>query len=65
MRVYADTSVFGGVYDEEFTAPSRAFFERVRAGRFELVVSPLVAEEITDAPEPVRELFDQIIRMRR
>jgi len=25
MRVYADTSVFGGVFDEEFATPSRAF----------------------------------------
>lgn len=29
-RVYADTSVFGGVFDEEFCDTSRTFFEQVR-----------------------------------
>lgn len=26
LRVYADTSVFGGVFDAEFEEPSRKFF---------------------------------------
>jgi predicted nucleic acid-binding protein len=50
MRIYADTSVFGGVFDEEFATPSRAFFDRVRRKRLELVLSPVVAGEIVDAP---------------
>jgi hypothetical protein len=29
--VYADTSVFGGVFDEEFTTASRVFFDQVQA----------------------------------
>ena len=45
IRVYADTSVFGGVFDEEFSAPSRAFFDEVRSGRFQLVVSPVIELE--------------------
>ena len=27
IRVYADTSVFGGVHDDEFQQPSMTFFE--------------------------------------
>jgi len=46
VRVYADTSVYGGVFDEEFSGPSRTFFERIREGRFTLVVSALVEEEL-------------------
>ena len=42
IRVYADTSVFGGVFDEEFEAPSVAFFQQVREHRFQLVTSPVV-----------------------
>ena len=38
-RVYVDTSVFGGVCDEEFAQPSRRFFERVSRGEFVVVVS--------------------------
>jgi hypothetical protein len=30
LRVYADTSVSGGVFDAKFAVPSRAFFEQVR-----------------------------------
>jgi hypothetical protein len=49
VRAYADTSVYGGVFDEEFDEPSRLFFDEVRADRFRLVISPLVGNELTDA----------------
>ncbi len=42
IRVYADTSVYGGAFDEEFAEASRSFFDQVRAGRFRLIVSPIV-----------------------
>jgi hypothetical protein len=59
IRVYADTSVFGGVFDLEFEEPSRTFFEQVRAGRFQLVISATVDEEIEGAPEEVRVWYEQ------
>lgn len=59
MKVYADTSVFGGVFDEEFAEDSRRFFEELGAGKFELVVSALVEEEVKSAPKQVQELFDE------
>ena len=57
IRVYADTSVYGGVFDEEFAVPSRRFFDRVREGRFRLVVSALVEDELVLSPIEVREWF--------
>ncbi len=51
MKVYADTSVFGGVFDEEFAEPSKEFFAEVKSGRFDLVVSAVVQAEIASAPE--------------
>jgi hypothetical protein len=60
-RVYAGTSGFGGVYDEEFAESSRAFLEQVRQGRFQLVTSALVEAEVALAPAPVRELFDEML----
>ena len=39
ISVYADTSVFGGVFDDEFSGPSKTFVEAVVAGRFTLVTS--------------------------
>ena len=57
IRVYADTSVYGGVFDEEFVKPSKAFFDLVRQGRFLLVHSVLVRTEIEKAPQHVQSLF--------
>lgn len=60
MRVYADTSVFGGVFDPEFQRASLAFFDRVRAGAFMVVVSPVVLDELNRAPAAVKHLFDEL-----
>lgn len=57
IRVYADTSVYGGVFDAEFEKWSRPFFEQVRAGRFRLVVGAPVRDEVQGAPPAVRELY--------
>ncbi|MFN3979774.1 MAG: type II toxin-antitoxin system VapC family toxin [Caldilinea sp.] len=61
IRVYADTSVFGGVYDEEFQTPSRKFFEQVRSGQFALVTSAVVEAEILVAPLIVRHFFEEML----
>ena len=46
IRAYADTSVIGGVFDEEFKVPSQKFFDQVRSGQFSLVTSAIVQDEI-------------------
>lgn len=55
IRVYADTSVFGGPLDKQFAGPSSRFFQRVKAGEFVLVVSRMVLRELYAAPEEVRK----------
>jgi dimeric dUTPase (all-alpha-NTP-PPase superfamily) len=57
MKVYADTSVFGGVFDQEFSEPSQQFFDEVHVGRFILVTSAIVEAEIEPAHENIRTLF--------
>lgn len=57
MRIYADTSVFGSVFDKEFSVPAEKFFSEIDAGRFILVTSAIVEAEIEPAPEDIRELF--------
>ncbi len=61
MRIYADTSVFGGAFDDEFANPTKRFFAEVDAGRFTLVTSVIVAAEIDPAPQEVRDFFDRYI----
>jgi len=55
IKVYADTSVFGGVFDEKFAEASSLFFKQVKQGRFQLIISDVVRREMEDAPRQVRE----------
>ncbi len=57
MRIYADTSIFGGLFDSEFARPTRLLLDEIDAGRFTLVTSALVEAEIEPAPTEVRKLF--------
>ena len=61
IRVYADTSVFGGVFDDEFREESMIFFELVRGGKLKLITSSVVLREIEPAPEKVRQFFAEFI----
>ena len=61
IRVYADTSVFGGVFDPEFEKASRMFFQRVHIGVFTIVVSAVVRDELREAPTLVRSLWEETI----
>jgi predicted nucleic acid-binding protein len=61
LRVYADTSVFGGVFDDEFAEASRAFFELVRRGQFRLVISAAVRQELAAAPPQVQALLAEMV----
>jgi len=62
IRVYADTSIIGGVFDEEFKVPTRKFFDQVKSGQFALVTSAIVQDEIALAPTEVRNFFDEVLR---
>lgn len=59
IRVYADTSVFGGAFEPEFRKGSVMFFDQVREGHFRLIISALVEDEMAQAPQQVRDLFDE------
>jgi predicted nucleic acid-binding protein len=52
-----DTSVFGGVHDEEFQDASKRFFKLVQEGRFIAVISRVTVDEISGAPEKVRQIL--------
>jgi len=57
LRLYADTSVFGGCFDEEFADVSRKLLEEIRRGRFVLVVSETTLRELQRAPEEIRQVI--------
>ena len=37
-KIYADTSVYGGVFDDEFKRPSMDFFDAIRKRNFKHIV---------------------------
>lgn len=61
QRVYVDTSVFGGVFDDEFAGSSAGFFSLIRGGHLSLVTSGLVEDEILRAPANVQGLFNEFL----
>ncbi len=54
-RVYVDTSVFGGVFDDVFSDSSRRFFAEVEEGKHTILLSEVTSGELRDAPDVVRE----------
>jgi len=60
IRVYVDTSVFGGVNDDEFAEPSRRFLARIKRGEFTAVISTELLRELGSAPMTVKKELDDI-----
>ena len=58
LRVYVDTSVFGGMFDPEYVEDTRRFFQEVDKGRFKIVASEYVVKEIAPAPQDVKGFFE-------
>ena len=59
-RLYFDTSVFGGIYDEEFEEITSALFEKVKLGQIICVYSDLSTAELQNAPENVKQHFQSL-----
>jgi predicted nucleic acid-binding protein len=55
QRIYIDTSVVGGYYDEEFKEATIQLFERLDKNEVIFVVSDLLDLELINAPQLVRE----------
>ena len=51
QKLYIDTSVFGGYYDEEFAEFTIPLFERLINGEFILLFSAVTEEELESAPK--------------
>ncbi len=57
QRVYIDTSVVGGFFDDEFKIPTQKLFERLQSKELIFVISDLLELELINAPKYVRELL--------
>ncbi|MEJ7683641.1 MAG: hypothetical protein WKG06_38435 [Segetibacter sp.] len=59
QRIYIDTSVVGGYFDEDFKEATIKLFERFETDELVFVVSDLLDIELLRAPQQVRELLSK------
>jgi predicted nucleic acid-binding protein len=60
QRIYIDTSVFGGYFDEEFADFTKPLFKRIFNGEFIVLFSTVTQDELEFAPEKVKELVKNL-----
>jgi predicted nucleic acid-binding protein len=60
LRVYIDTSVIGGCFDDEFVEDSQRVFELAKRGCLRLLLSDVVIRELEQAPPSVRDLLESL-----
>lgn len=61
MKIYLDTSVFGGCFEKEFELFSNKLIEKVLEGKLVAVISDITLQELSGAPIFVRSLAEKII----
>ncbi len=59
-RIYIDTSVIGGYFDEEFEEYSKKFFDKVKETNSIILLSDVALDEIADAPSRVQDFARSI-----
>jgi len=63
QRIYIDTSVIGGCFDDEFAEWSNGLVADFRTGIFLPLLSEVVAAEIADAPETVQSVYAELVSL--
>jgi predicted nucleic acid-binding protein len=58
QRFYIDTSVWGGLFDEEFERETALLFEMVKSGQAVCLYSDTIEKELAGAPERIRTFFE-------
>lgn len=59
-RLYFDTSVFGGILDEEFQKETQSIFDMVKRGEIICVFSDLSELELENAPKEIISHFKNL-----
>ena len=60
MKLYLDTSVFGGYFDKEFEEFTKPLFHEVFMGDHHIVFSDISEQELKFAPERIKDLINSI-----
>lgn len=62
LKIYLDTSVIGGCFDDEFAEWSNKLMDELRQGFYAPVVSELTEAEIAQAPEQVQQVLIELLK---
>jgi predicted nucleic acid-binding protein len=57
-KIYIDTSIVGGYFDDEFSVETKALFERLENKEVIFVISSVLLQELQRAPKNVQTLLD-------
>jgi predicted nucleic acid-binding protein len=60
QRIYIDTSVIGGLFDIEFSADTKLFFDKVKNGEIKIVYSEITNDELAEAPDEVKAYLERL-----
>jgi len=60
LRIYTDTSVIGGFFDDEFSIDTKLLFDEIKNGVYQLVISDLTERELINAPDKVKTLLKDL-----
>ena len=63
LRIYIDTSVIGGCFDQEFSKWSNGLMKDFKLENFQPIVSEIVAVEIAKAPQHVRDKYSEVLAL--
>ena len=56
QRIYIDTSVIGGYFDEEFEEPTKRLFDRIINKDFDIYFSEVNETELSLAPKHIQDI---------
>ena len=63
QRIYIDTSVIGGCFDDEFSKWSNGLFQDFKNKIYSPVISEVVETELKLAPTNVKELYRDLLKL--
>ncbi len=57
LKLYLDTSIFGGYYDIEFDEETKILFRMIKQGKYRIILSDLTLKELLKAPPRIKTYF--------
>jgi len=61
-RIYIDTSVIGGCFDDEFQTESNWIIDQIKKGLIKAIYSEVTEQELRKAPNHIKELVKSLPR---